>query len=132
MGIVVSRVLRAAAPHGPSAQLNQLLTLPANPAQTAEKGFWHNNVTGESTWKQPEALGHRSTESEEVYYIVDVRLPLPEPPRAPPPRLYYVITRSLGVAGPCNARLGILSSLLFQPSPLQPKPGTALAQIPLA
>jgi hypothetical protein len=26
-------------------------------SQAAEKGFWHNNVTGESTWKAPDALG---------------------------------------------------------------------------
>ena len=60
--------------------------------QVAEKGFWHNNVTGESTWKLPEALGHRAKGSNESYWIVDVRpsfpapgqLRLPRRARAPP------------------------------------------------
>ena len=51
--------------------------------QVAEKGFWHNNVTGESTWKLPDALGHKADGSNETYWIVDVRARCRALPRCP-------------------------------------------------
>jgi hypothetical protein len=44
---------------------------PTPPAQAAEKGFWHNNVTGESTWKQPDAMGVSTPDGKSRYWIVD-------------------------------------------------------------
>ena len=49
--------------------------------QSAERGFWFNNVTGESTWKYPEALGIKASNTDRVYYIVDGS-PTWEPPEA--------------------------------------------------
>jgi hypothetical protein len=48
-----------------------LARAPAQPAQAAEKGFWHNNVTGESTWKQPDAMGVSTPDGKSRYWIVD-------------------------------------------------------------
>ena len=41
--------------------------------QTAEKGFWFNNITGASQWERPDALGVESTVDGESrrYWVVD-------------------------------------------------------------
>lgn len=39
--------------------------------QAAEKGFWHNNVTGESSWESPPALGIPTADGKGKYWVVD-------------------------------------------------------------
>ena len=46
---------------------------PARSRQTAEKGFWFNNVTGVSQWERPDALGVETTVDGKTqrYWVVD-------------------------------------------------------------
>ena len=57
--------------HGRRLTRSHALSFALAATQAAEKGFWHNNVTGESTWKQPDALGIPSPDGGRPYWLID-------------------------------------------------------------